>query len=298
MKKETPVKVVRIFTLIRHLSEFPPKSVDKLAQMMEVSPKTLYKDIHIVESLGFETEKDQLNRYQLKNNHRSEYHLDENEKKLILGAIKKAGVSNLDINSISQKLKYSVIPDIQRLSIVKQLNMIRILIEAVAQNIPIVLQKYKSTTPGAKVRDRMVLPLYFDENRLSLTAYDFEKKEARIFKVSRMTDITPADHTLKAEIPADIPIVDAFGFAGQMDVVIEILMSWRASSLLTEDFPQFVGLISPSGDPGLPYKLTSKVCGYEGIGRFVLGLLTEIKVAGDEGFKKYIDDKIKNQQLL
>lgn len=298
MKKEAPIKVVRIFTLIRLLSEYPPKTVDKLALMMEVSPKTVYKDVQLLESLGFETEKDDNNRYQLKNNHRSEYHLDEHEKKLILGAIKKAGVSNMDINSISQKLKSSVIPDVYRLSMVKQLNMIRVLVESVAQRIPVLLHDYQSTSSGSKIRDRKVLPLYFDENRLSLTAYDFDKKESRIFKVSRMKDIIITDTFDKTEDPVDLPLIDAFGLAGSMDVTVTLCMTWRASSLLEEEFPVLSQNIMPSGDADFPYTIQVKVCGYEGIGRFVLGLLSEIRITGNDGFKTYIDQKIKNQQLL
>ena len=81
MKTEAPLKIIRIFKLLQNLSEFPPKNVEKLAQVIDVSPKTIYKDLHTLESLGYETDKDHSHRYQLKHHRQIEYHLDDTEKK-------------------------------------------------------------------------------------------------------------------------------------------------------------------------------------------------------------------------
>jgi predicted DNA-binding transcriptional regulator YafY len=52
MKNDVPVRIVRVFKLLEYLSAFPAKSVDKLAQMIGVSIKTIYKDIILLESSG------------------------------------------------------------------------------------------------------------------------------------------------------------------------------------------------------------------------------------------------------
>ena len=78
MKNDVPVRIIRVFKLLEYLSEFPAKSVDKLAQIIGVSIKTIYKDIILLESLGYEMEKDNTHRYQIKYGFTPEYHLNEN----------------------------------------------------------------------------------------------------------------------------------------------------------------------------------------------------------------------------
>ena len=298
MKKVVPVRVIRIFHLIRLMSEYPPKTIEKLADIIEVSPKTVYKDCQIIESLGYELEKDGQNRYVIKYTSRTAYQLDEEEKKIILGVIKKSGMTTAEITRITQKLKSGYIPDVQSLSIMKQLNMIRLLVESTGRRMPLWIKNYQSTSPASVTRDRHVLPLFFDENRLSLTAFDLDKKQARLFKVSRMDDVVISDQNVSGDMPDHIPLVDIFGLAGDMEHVIEIFMTWRAASILAEEFMLAASGIEPSGDGDFPYRFTTKVCGYEGAGRFVLGLPAEIRVIGNEGFKEYITISLQQQKLL
>lgn len=298
MKKVVPVRVTRIFQLIQLMSEYPPKTIEKLADIIEVSPKTVYKDCQIIESLGYELEKDGQNRYVIKYTSRSVYQLNEEEKKIILGVIKKSGMTTADITRIAQKLKSGIIPDVQSLAIMKQLNMIRVLIESTSRRMPVWVKNYKSTSPGSSTRDRHVFPLFFDENRLSLTGFDIEKKQPRIFKISRMEDVVISDKDVSEFIPKHIPLVDIFGLAGEMEHDVEFLMTWRAASLLAEEFMHAASGIENSGDPDFPFKYTTKVCGFEGAGRFVLGMPAEIRVVGNEGFKEYLNQSLEQQKLL
>jgi predicted DNA-binding transcriptional regulator YafY len=298
MAGDVPIKVVRIFRLLDSLSKFPPKTIDKLAQMIDVSPKTVYKDIHIITSLGYDIDKDDQHRYYIKNSAPHQYHLEDAEKKLIIGLVKEAGLNTNTINSITQKLKSKTYPDASNFKMMKQLNVIRILIDAIAQKMPVILIQYQSTTLGSKKRDRHVLPLYFDEMRMTFTAFDYEKGQAQLFKVSRMEDITLASGKDYGSIPENLPIVDAFGFAGNMAFDVNLLLSKRAATLLTEEFLLSGQYLQSGADEMFPYVFHSKVCGYEGVGRFVLGMMTEIKVVGDEGFKSYLKMKIREMTIL
>lgn len=298
MNGDTPIKVVRIFKLLHYLSEFPAKTVEKIAKMIDVSPKTIYKDLHIIESLGYEVVKDHQHRYHLKYSSQSEYHLDDNEKKIIIGLIKEAGLNTNDITSITQKLKSKIYPDASNFKIMKQLNIVKILVEAIAQKMVVNLIDYKSTTPGSLVRDRHVLPLYFDEMKMTFTAFDMVKRQPRLYKVSRMKDISLVSDKNYGEVPEELPLVDAFGYAGNMDIDINLLLSNRAAAIINEEFLMTRQYISKNNKGKFPYKYQAKVCGYEGIGRFVLGMMTEIKVIGDEGFKEYLKDKITKQSLI
>jgi proteasome accessory factor C len=298
MQGDTPIKVVRIFKLLNCLSEFPPKTVERLAQIIDVSPKTIYKDIHIIASLGYDIDKDDQHRYHIKYSAPYQYHLDDAEKKLIIGLVKEAGLNTNTITSITQKLKSKIYPDASNFKIMKQLNVIRILIDAIAQKLPVVLIQYQSTTIGSKKRDRHVLPLYFDEMRMTFTAFDFEKAQAQLFKVSRMKDISMATGKNYGTIPENLPIVDAFGFAGNMALEVHLLLSKRACAILIEEFANTAPYIYNKEDESYPYSFTTKVCGYEGVGRFVLGMMTEIRVIGDDGFKEYLKKKISEMTIV
>jgi proteasome accessory factor C len=298
MTNSSSTKVKRIFVLIQYLSDFPPKTAEKLAQLIDISVKTLYKDLHLIETLGYETEKDHLHRYCIKYSGRTEYHLDETEKKIIIATIKEAGISTTAVTSITQKLKSNHYPDATNIGIMKQLFMIRVLVDAIKNKTPVTIIKYKSTSSGTSIRDRVIMPIYFDEMRMSVTAYDMEIAEPRIFKVARMTDINPVTIIAAEKFPAEIPIVDTFGYAGMMDYEVSMRLTLRAFSILTEEFTQASSQIGPSDDNDFPFLYSTKVCGYEGVGRFVLGLMTEIKVVGDKGFKLYLKNKIKESTLF
>lgn len=298
MSGDVPIKVVRIFKLLQCLCEFPPKTVDRISQIIDVSPKTVYKDLHIVESLGYDVSKDDMHRYSLMYSNDFGYHLDDHEKKLIIGLVKEAGTSPIVTQSILQKLKSQVYPDAANFKMMKQLYIVKVLVESIAQKIVVILKDYQSTTPGSKLRDRHVLPLYFDEMRMTFTAFDFEKGQAQLFKVSRMKDIALASDKHYGSIPENLPMVDAFGFAGNMDYEVNLFLSKRAAALLTEEFLMSGQYLQSRADDLYPYVFHSKVCGYEGVGRFVLGMMTEIKVMGDDGFKGYLIHKMNTSTLF
>ncbi len=298
MTGDVPRKVVRIFQLLQCLCEFPPKTVERLSQNVGVSPKTVYKDLHIIESLGYDLAKDDMHRYSIIYSSDYAYHLDDHEKKLIIGLIKEAGTSPKMTQSITQKLKSQTYPDVSNFKMMKQLHIVKVVVESIAQKIAIILKDYKSTTPGSRLRDRHVLPLYFDEMRMTFTAFDFEKSQAHIFKVSRMKDITLASDKMYVSVPENLPMVDAFGFAGNMDYEVNLLLSKRAAALLTEEFLMSGQYLQSAEDDMYPYVFHSKVCGYEGVGRFVLGMMTETKVMGDDGFKAYLKNKINASTLF
>ena len=183
-------------------------------------------------------------------------------------------------------------------AIAKQIHIIKKIVDAIAQNQRLLLHDYQSTTAGSKIRDRQVIPLHFDDMRMSITAYDFEKQKCQIFKVARIKDISPIHTTSEKVTQQSCPMVDSFGYAGDMDYEISLLLSQRASALLSEEFHMSSHLITEYNDEHFPYCFTSKVCGYEGVGRFVLGLMTEIKVSGDDGFKAYLSRKIYGMTIL
>jgi len=298
MGETFPSKIQRIFRLIQYLTEYPPKTVEKLASILNISIQTVYRDIKVLEDIGYDIDKDEHYRYKINmGNHYA--HLNESEKKLIIGVLKSKNDSPALVNSIIQKLKlHHTTPEIKGFRAAKLLKIIQQLLQSIEYQLAVTLINYQSTSEGSATRDRTVLPLHFDENKLSITAYDFEKKMLRVFKLARIGQIEPVTIDNTEIMIKDIPILDTFGFAGSLDFEIRILLTKRSAAILAEEFPSVRQSVLENTDSNFPFTFSTKVCGYEGIGRFVLGLLTEIKVVDDEGFKKYLTKKIKEKMIL
>ena len=62
-------------------------------------------------------------------------------------------------------------------------------------------------------------------------------------------------------------------------------------NIMKEEYPQAKPFITDGADGR--HLLRLDVCSYSGIGRFVLGLYDDISVLGGDGFKAYLDAKLK-----
>ena len=71
---------------------------------------------------------------------------------------------------------------------------------------------------------------------------------------------------------------------------IRLKLGLRASSLLLEEFPLAEKEMSKISDN--EYILEINVCSYEGVGRFVLGLLDDIEVIESEEFREFLKKRI------
>lgn len=291
-------RVLRIFKLIQHLDDFPPKSVERLSTLLDVSDKSVYRYLNLLREIGYDIQKNQNNQYSLTFVSRN-YHLEDKEKKLILASINAEDPKNTLVKSIVNKLKIrDHLVEPQLLNNLKQIRWIQQISNAIELKLPLVLIKYNSTSENSIVKDRTVLPVYLDENKLSLTAYEFELQEFRIFKLARIEDIKPVSRNNYDFNDVEIPMLDMFGMAGKLQHQIELKLSKRAKSIMIEELPAANPFITHVQDEEFPYLFIGPVSRYEGVGRFVLGMLTEIKVVNDSGFKEYLRNKLHHQTIL
>lgn len=298
MATNETTRVLRIFKLIQYLDDYPPKNVERLADLLEVSDKTIYRYLKLIEEIGYEIEKDHSNHYSLVFDARK-YNFEEQEKKLIVSLIKASGQEETIERSILNKLKFtSQLADPILLNNMKQLRWIKDINEAIRLKLPLTLINYKSTSADSTIKDRIVQPVYFDENRMSITAYEYAVKEYRIFKLSRIEHLDGAKSKINRDLPENLPIIDMFGFSGQLQYQIKLRLTQLAKSILVEEFPSTFANISGIADGRFVYEFNGNVSGYEAIGRFVLGFIGDIKVISDDGFKDYLKTKLNSQTIL
>ncbi len=67
---------------------------------------------------------------------------------------------------------------------------------------------------------------------------------------------------------------------------MKMILGLRSYNLIIEEYPLAGEYITKHDDQH--YLFDGSVCGFEGIGRFVLGLMDDITVTGPETFKAYL----------
>ena len=87
---------------------------------------------------------------------------------------------------------------------------------------------------------------------------------------------------------------DIFMFSGEQQMRIKLRLGRLSANIIQEEYPLSAAYISKDNDTH--WILELDVCGYIGIGRFVMGLFSDIEVLEDSGFCKYIHDKVKEME--
>ena len=140
------------------------------------------------------------------------------------------------------------------------------------------------------VRSRMVEPFEFKDDFNLVWAFDTGLKENRQFKVCRIGNVSETPFTWEhAHNHRSLP-VDLFRNTGELDKQVEFRLNLRARNLLTEEYPLSTRYITEIGPN--QYLFKALVAKYEGPGRFVLGIMEDIELIGDEGFREFLKIKL------
>lgn len=174
--------------------------------------------------------------------------------------------------------------DVHRARVVQRLN------EAIRQNRRARLLRYQSTNSGT-VRDRDVEPLAFSEDYATLNAVEVESGQLRTYKTRRIQDVCLLDQPCTLGKPDEV--LDAFGMTGPDWLPVELRLTMRAYRLLVEEHPGSRAFVAPEPSaPEWPYRFRGLVRDFAGVGRFVLGLPTEIEVVGPDEFRRFLREKV------
>jgi len=87
---------------------------------------------------------------------------------------------------------------------------------------------------------------------------------------------------------------DIFGMTGDSDTWITLYLSLRSYLLLREEYPLSVPYTEKTEDG---YQFHGPVSNLEGVSRFILGLLDEIKIINPRNLKDFVQNKIQLNKL-
>ena len=285
-------KIERLLRLMKMMSGNTNFTVDELAERLGISYRSIYRYIDTFKESGFVVEKLHSNVYKLGKMPKSYVDL----KRLIYFSEEEAYIINSLINSLdnTNALKTNLL---KKLSAVynstsianytcnkESALSIESLGEAIKDRKKVILKNYESGN-SHKVSDRLVEPFVFTTNMIDVWCYDLEKKENKVFKISRIGEVRVLEEEWSEEEAHRKSITDCFRMSGFEQTPVKLEMGIMAKNLLLEEYPLAEKDLKKEGDRWI---LETMVSDMAGVGRFVIGLAHDIKVIDSPELVEYI----------
>ena len=289
-------KIERLLRLMKMLTANNRYTIEDLADKLEMSPRTVYRYIDTFREAGFVVKKS--GNY-IKLDKQSPYfkdisqlvHFTDEEAHILKSAIESIDENNVIKQNLKSKLysvyDYKILAEcVTKGSNAKNVNSI---VEAMENRKQIVLKNYKSANSG-QISDRIIEPYEFTTNYIQVWGYEVGSGVNKIYKIFRIGDVEILEKDWENEPQHKTAYMDIFRYSSFNQYPVKLKMGLRAASLLVEEYPlseKYLEKISES-----QYILDINVASYEGVGRFVLGLLDDIEVLHSPEFVEFLAKRI------
>ena len=290
-------KLERLLRLMKLLTANTTYDIDQLAERLQMSRRTVYRYIDTFREAGFVIKKSgNCIRLDKESPHFRDIsqlvHFTEEEAVILKSAIENIDDTNMLKQNLKRKL-YSVYDNKTLADTVvrgKNSPNIRTLIEAIDEHRQVILHGYQSAH-GGEVRDRRVEPFAFTTNYVQVWCYDPEAHACKLFKSSRIgsAELTAAPWEHEPEHCEGF--IDAFRMHGGARRRVRLELGLLAYNLLCEEYPLAERDVRPLGRGR--WLLDTEVAGFAGVGRFVVGLLDDIRIVDSPELTTYIHNYIR-----
>lgn len=284
-------KLLRLFQIIAVLKA-GHWTIRQLAERFDTSERTIYRYINLLEEVDFLIEKDFDNRYFIITSEddpsQSQFSLEEMRlmKKLIQSGTDDNPLKNLLLKKLSLNSELDSMP---RLFLKARLGkIVDLLADSIRSKQQVVLKNYHSAHSN-EIRDRLVEPIHFGDNYQSIMALDTTDKVCKQFKLDRIGEVMGFDKPFASESLHKKKQTDIFGFTGDANTWVTLELTLRAYLLLREEYPLALPFLSKEEGH---YLFHGPVANFEGVGRFTLGLIDEIRIKSPETFISFLKNKI------
>ncbi|CAH1002432.1 hypothetical protein LEM8419_03311 [Neolewinella maritima] len=290
-RRELP-KLYRIFNLIKLLSAPPYYSVKELAARLDVSQKTVYNYLNLLEVIGYEPDVNKHNQYFLPLERRSNLAdgLGVDEAKYLQEMLWQMPDTDHRRNQLLLWLnkQYAIGPVVESLTRYTPSEHRAVLTKAIENKLRVKLINYRDAR--GTITTRYVEPVAFQQDYTYVYVYDLDRKDYRQFHLSRISYVELTQQPITGEHTQAIP--DLFGWTGDGWYNVKLELTSRSKQLLLEDYPAVRPYLTELDKDRFLADLT--VRGFQGVGRWVLGLCAEVRVlAGGDGaaFREYLNGK-------
>ncbi len=295
-------KIERLLRLMKLLTANTTYTVDQLAERLNMSRRTIYRYIDTFRDAGFVIKKSgDCIRLDKASPHFKDIsqlvHFTEEEAVILKSAIESIDDTNLLKQNLKRKL-YAVY-DNKTLAdtVVKGKNApnIRNLIEAIEEERQVILHGYQSAH-GSAVRDRRVEPFAFTTNYVQVWCYDAEDGRCKLFKSSRIGSVELTETPWEHKADHHEGFIDIFRLHGEAARTrVQLELGLLAYNLLIEEYPLAERDLKPLGEGR--WLLDTEVAGMAGVGRFVVGLLDNIRIIESPELKAYLKEYMAKNAL-
>lgn len=275
-------------------------TVDEIADKLAISSRSVYRYIDTFRDAGFVIKKTnncpKLDKSSPYFKDISELiHFTEEEAFILKSAIENIDENNLLKQNLKKKLytvyNYNILAE----TIVSGKNGRNVgqLVQAIENKKRVVLKNY-SSAHGNDIRDREVEAYAFTTNYVQVWCYCPEENKNKLFKISRIGSVEILPEAWQQEAKHQSGYIDVFRMNSNETKPVKLKLGLRAANLLTEEFPLASKYLNKLSDNEWIFE--SEVCSYDGVGRFVMGLLDDIEIIETPELQKHISSHLKNIQ--
>lgn len=293
-------KLERLLRLMKMHTANNSLTVDEIADKLAISSRSVYRYIDTFRDAGFVIKKTnncpKLDKSSPYFKDISELiHFTEEEAFILKSAIENIDENNLLKQNLKKKLYTVYDYNILAETIVSGKNGRNVgqLVQAIENKKRVVLKNY-SSAHGNDVRDRVVEAYAFTTNYVQVWCYCPEENQNKLFKISRIGSVDILPEAWQHEAQHQSGYIDVFRMNSKETKPVKLRLGLRAANLLSEEFPLASKYLNKLSDNEWVFE--SEVCSYDGVGRFVMGLLDDIEIIESPELQKYIADHLKNAQ--
>lgn len=284
---------LRLMMLLTHNRNY---TLEELGKRLDMSARNVYRYIDAFRMAGFVVRKNGKYYYLDKSSPyfkdiTSLVHFTEEEAYVLKRAIESIDGNTSMKQDLKQKLykvyDYKILSDI----VVRNGlgDNVHFLYEAVKEKKRVVLREYKSSNSHA-TRDRVVEPFAFTPNNSEIWCYEPSSGKNKLFKVSRIGKVEVLDETWQSEEKHGEGYTDVFHNSSEQRLPVKLRLGMSAANLLVEEYPLAEMYLKKEDENHWLFE--TEVCRYEGIGRFVIGLMEDIEVLESPEFNAFLQEKL------
>lgn len=292
---DTP-KIDRLLRLMKLMSGNENYTIEELAKKLGITYRSVYRYIETFKSAGFVVIKLRSNVYKLAKMQRTHGDMKnligftEEESYVIDSIIDGLHPDNQLKAGLKKKLasicRYAANADyIYSENVSRNIQEIG---KAIREKKKVILKAYESANSGT-ISDRYVEPFEYTTNFIDIWAYDIEKCENLIFKISRIGSVTVLDEEWSHENKHQKSKTDCFRMSGFEQIPVKLELSLRAKNLLLEEYPLAGKDLKKEKDKWILETMVSNIAG---VGRFYLGLADEIKIIDSPALIDYVKSQL------
>lgn len=295
-------KIERMLRLMKMMAGNRNYTIDELAEKLGTSYRSIYRYIDTFKDCGFVVNKVRSNVYKLGKLPKSYVELknliyfSEEEAYVVNGLINSLDATNMLKANLKKKLSAvydstSIVKYVQKSEVAEHIEQLG---EAIRTKKKVILKAYESAH-SQEVADRFIEPFELTTNCIDVWGFDLEKQENRVFKISRIGKVCLLQDSWSNEESHQTSKTDCFRISGFTQTPIKLELSLMAKNLLIEEYPLAEIDLRHEDDRWI---LETNVSGMEGVGRFVIGLASDVRVIDSPELKTYIKTFVSNHLIL